>query len=148
MDLYREEILEHWRSPQNWGVMPEADLVIDQINPLCGDKVTFYFKFSRGPANKNLKLMQSMDIKSKISNLKLNSATPRIIKEVRFVGSGCAISIASSSMLSSYIKGKSIRSLEKITGKKVLDLIGGLVAPARLKCVFLPLEIIRKLKDN
>jgi len=119
MDLYREEILEHWRSPQNWGVMPKADLIIDQINPLCGDKVTFYFKVVDGK-----------------------------IKDVSFTGSGCAISIASSSMLSAYIKGKSIKSLEKITGKKVLDLVGTSVTPARLKCVFLPLEIIRKLKDN
>ena len=46
MDLYREEILEHWRSPQNYGEMKNADLVIDQVNPLCGDEVAFFFKFS------------------------------------------------------------------------------------------------------
>jgi len=119
MDLYREEILEHWQNPNNFGKVADADLVIDQVNPLCGDQVTFSFKIDRGK-----------------------------IKDVAFTGSGCAISVASSSMLSEYIKGKSIKDLEKLTGQKVLDLIGGPVAPARLKCVFLPLEVIRKLKDN
>jgi len=117
MDLYREEILEHWQNPQNFGKVIDADLVIDQVNPLCGDQVTFYFKFARGR-----------------------------ISDVSFTGSGCAISVAASSMLSEFIKGKSIKDLEKLTGEKVLDLIGGLVAPARLKCVFLPLEVIRRLR--
>ena len=51
MDMYREEILEHWKNPQNFGVIDNADLVIDQVNPLCGDEVTFYFKFGRGPVS-------------------------------------------------------------------------------------------------
>ncbi len=119
MDLYREEILEHWQNPQNFGVIDHADLVINQVNPLCGDKVTFSFKIERGK-----------------------------IKDVAFTGFGCAISVASSSMLSEYIKGKSIKDLEKLTSQKVVDLIGGPVAPARLRCAFLPLEVIRKLKDN
>ena len=128
--------------------------MIDQIIPLCGDKVTFYFRFSvlgsqlsdGGWSVNQLTGKQKTD-KPKSENRKQRPDN-RIISHVSFTGSGCAISIASSSMLSSYIKGKSIKSLEKITGKKVLDLVGTSVTPARLKCVFLPLEIIRKLKDN
>lgn len=116
MDIYREEILEHWRNPQNFGEMAGADVVIDQINPLCGDQVTFFFKLKNGK-----------------------------IEKVSFIGLGCAISIASASILSDFIKGKSIGDLSQITGKRVLDLIGGGITPARLKCAFLSLEVVRKL---
>ena len=121
-DIYREEILEHWQNPLNFGEIDDADLVIDQINPLCGDEVRFYFK---------------------IKNNK--------VAGVSFVGNGCAISIASASILSEFIKGKSIGYLSKITGEDVLGLIGGSSGglgfpPARLKCAFLALEAIKKLK--
>lgn len=116
-NLYREEILEHWRSPQNFGEMKKADLVIDQVNPLCGDQLTFFFKVKGGK-----------------------------IKEVSFIGNGCAISIASASMLSEFVKDKSVRNLSKIDSKDVFNLIGGPVAPARLKCALLGLEAIKKLK--
>lgn len=128
MDIYREEILEHWQNPQNFGVIDGADLVIDQINPLCGDKLTFYFKFS--------------NTRHVTSNTKKNKR----ITDVSFSGSGCAISIASASILSDNIKGKSVSVISKITGEDVLELLGGAVAPARLKCAFLALEAVRKLK--
>lgn len=117
MDIYREEILEHWQNPQNFGTMDVPDVVVEQVNPLCGDEVTFFFRIKKGK-----------------------------IEKVSFTGSGCAISMASASMLSEAIKGKRVRELEKITGQDVLGLIGGSVAPARLKCAFLPLEAIRKLR--
>lgn len=119
MDLYREEILEHWRNPQNFGEMEKADRVINQINPLCGDQLTFFFKVNNGK-----------------------------VIEVSFTGNGCAISIASASMLSEFIKGKSLKSLAKIEGRDVFGLIGGPVAPARLKCALLAFEALRKLRVN
>ena len=124
MDIYREEILEHWRSPNNFGSLSDASVIVDQINPLCGDQVRFFFKIK---GNK--------------------------IEDVSFVGNGCAISIASASILSTFIKGKSIKYLSKITGEDVLDLIGGPSTgsgfpPARLKCAFLPLEAMRKITTD
>lgn len=118
-DLYREEILEHWQNPLNFGEMKGADKVINQINPLCGDQITLFFKLADGK-----------------------------VKDIRFTGNGCAISIASASMVSEFIKGKKVSSLAKIEGKDILDLIGGPVAPARLKCAFLALEALRKLRVN
>src|SRR3990167_846663 len=133
-DIYREEILEHWQNPLNFGEMPDADLVIDQINPLCGDEVRFYFKFSK----KHLRGEKS---------LHLGGGSVKIAG-VSFVGNGCAISIASASILSEFIKGRPISFLAKLTGKDVLGLLGAPVAPARLKCVFLPLEAIKKLATS
>lgn len=117
MDIYREEILENWQNPQNFGKMSGADLVIEQINPLCGDEVTFFFKIKKGKIDK-----------------------------VSFTGSGCAISIASASLLSSAIFGKKVSVISRITGQDVLGLIGGSVAPARLKCAFLALEAIKRIE--
>lgn len=119
MDIYREEILEHWRNPRNFGRLKGANIIIDQINPLCGDQVRFYFKI----------------VNNKIIN-------------VLFTGNGCAISIASASILSEFIKNKSISMLSKITGEDVLGLIGGSVSPARLRCALLPLEAIKKIIKN
>ena len=119
MDLYREEILEHWRSPQNFGKLEDADFVIDQINPLCGDQVTFFFKIKKGKINK-----------------------------ISFTGKGCAISIASASILTEAILNKPMSALAKITGRDVLKMIGGPVSPARLKCAFLSLEAVRQLADK
>ncbi len=116
MDLYREEILEHWKNPLNFGEISNASLVIDQINSLCGDEVTFYFKIA-----------------------------DKKIRDVSFTGNGCAISIATSSMLSEKIKGKSLKVVSKLTGQDVLKFLGGEVAPARLKCAFLSLEAVRKI---
>src|SRR3972149_5086331 len=104
-DIYREEILEHWQNPLNFGEIDDA--------------VRFYLK---------------------IRNNK--------VAGVSFVGNGCAISIASASILSEFIKGRPISFLAKLTGKDVLGLLGGPVAPARLKCAFLPLEAIKKLATS
>ena len=136
MDIYREEILEHWRSPQNFGKLADADFVIEQINPLCGDQVTFYFRFAKRKKTNG-------DVPFKIDD-------DTIIGEVSFTGKGCAISIASASILSEAIFGKPVSALDKITGRDVLKMIGGPVGPARLKCAFLSLEAVKKIaiKNN
>lgn len=78
-DLYREIILDHNREPRNFGELADADRVIDGVNPLCGDKMTLY--------------------------LKLDGDT---VSDIKFKGSGCAISVASSSLMTERIKGTSV----------------------------------------
>lgn len=151
MDMYREEILEHWKNPQNFGVLKNADLVIEQINPICGDEITFFFKFKKEGNPKSLPSRQAGEARnpkqasnSKFPKSKLLDSELRIA-DVKFTGSGCAISIASASILSENIRNKKISALSKITGEDVLKLIGGSVAPARLKCAFLALEVVKKI---
>lgn len=140
MDPYREEILAHWQNPQNFGVMDVPDVVVHQVNPLCGDEVTFYFKISdKQHVTGNMK---------KGKNGKRVASGELRVTNVSFTGSGCAISMASASMLSEAIKGKSVKDLERITGQDILGLIGGSVAPARLKCAFLALEALKRLGDR
>src|SRR5512138_939467 len=76
-ELYQEVILDHNKTPRNFRVMADANRRAEGYNPLCGDQVTAYVKFEDG-----------------------------IIKDISFQGSGCAISKASASMMTSELKGK------------------------------------------
>jgi nitrogen fixation NifU-like protein len=78
-DLYREVILDHNRRPRNFGELEDADRVIEGVNPLCGDRMTLY--------------------------VKLNGDT---VEDIRFTGTGCAISVASSSLMTERVKGASL----------------------------------------
>ena len=79
-DLYREVILDHNRRPRNFGELEDADRVVEGVNPLCGDRMTLY--------------------------VKLNGDT---VQDIRFKGTGCAISVASSSLMTERVKGASLQ---------------------------------------
>jgi len=122
-DLYREEILEHYKNPLNFGKLREADQILEIDNALCGDHQTWYLKIKK---QKNKK----------------------IIEEISFTGDGCAISTAAASLLSEYLKGKPVSDLKFITEEKMSEFIGASVAPGRIKCLMLPVSALRKLKNN
>jgi nitrogen fixation NifU-like protein len=113
-DLYREEILDHYYHPRNAGKLDLADLVGHADNPLCGDEVTMYLKFDG----------------EKISDIK-------------FQGSGCAISQASTSMLTEYLKGKSRQEIEKLDFDTVKLLLKVEVGPGRVNCALLPVQALQ-----
>jgi nitrogen fixation NifU-like protein len=75
--LYQEIILDHNRNPRNFKKMEDASCSVDGYNPLCGDHYTIYLKMDKG-----------------------------VITEISFQGSGCAISKASASVMSTVLKGK------------------------------------------
>ena len=125
-DLYRDIIVDHNRQPRNFGKIEEADAQADGHNPLCGDKLTVY----------------------------LTMAGDRI-SDVKFDGSGCAISIASASLLTEAVRGKTVEEIESLfieihdvlthhDAPINLDRLGKLAAltgvrdfPARVKCATL-----------
>ena len=72
------------------------------------------------------------------------SGNKKIIKDVSFTGVGCALSTAAASLLTDSIKGQKVADLASFDKEKMLELIGSKVAPARLKCVLLPLEALRQ----
>ncbi|HYS03420.1 MAG TPA: SUF system NifU family Fe-S cluster assembly protein, partial [Candidatus Eisenbacteria bacterium] len=94
-DLYREQILDHYKNPHNFGELDDADVAQEGDNPLCGDVITLYLKLDDG---------------------KLSRAT--------FRGRGCAISQASASMLTDMIVGKPIEELKHFPSQAVLDELG------------------------
>jgi nitrogen fixation NifU-like protein len=114
-DLYREEILQHYKRPHNWGPMEAPDLEAEDHNPLCGDQ---------------LKVMLKVDADGKID-------------EVRFEGHGCAISQASASMASDEVKGMPVDELLRLDRAFVLDLLGIDISATRMKCALLSLKVLK-----
>ncbi|OGY24910.1 MAG: SUF system NifU family Fe-S cluster assembly protein [Candidatus Woykebacteria bacterium RBG_13_40_7b] len=114
-ELYREIILDHYRNPKNFGELSEPDISESELNPLCGDKIQLH---------------------AKIANKK--------IQAIKFRGNGCAISQASASVLTEYVKGKSLQEVEKLGPEDVLDLLKINPPPARLKCATLVLSVLKK----
>lgn len=123
-DLYQEVILDHYKSPRNFGALPGADHVAAGNNPLCGDHLVLYLKMAGDR-----------------------------IGEVRFDGNGCAISKASASMMTAAVKGKTQSEIEEVfdrfhkmvTGDasqaaglgKLAALSGVSEFPVRVKCASL-----------
>ncbi len=124
-DLYQEVIVDHNRSPRNFGKLDDANKTLEGFNPLCGDRLTLYLKTD---GNK--------------------------IDDIAFDGSGCAISVASASLMTDAMKGKSLDEAEGlfnefhdlITTENEVDTeqLGKLAAlagvrdyPARVKCASL-----------
>lgn len=112
--LYREEILEHYREPLNYGVLSNFNVSSKQTNPYCGDGLEIFIKYK----------------KDKIS-------------EIKFKGTGCAISIAAASMLTEKVKGKTKKQLTKFTEKDMLDLLKINVSETRKKCALLALYSLK-----
>jgi nitrogen fixation protein NifU and related proteins len=106
-DMYQEMILQHYNHPQNFGALPHADLSGEESNPLCGDRIQV--------------------------QLKLDSARHKI-EDVRFSGDGCAISVASASLLTQKVKGLDLDAAARLNRDDVLKLVGIPLSPVRVKC--------------
>jgi nitrogen fixation NifU-like protein len=113
-DLYRENILEHYKRPRNWGELTDPDLEFFDTNPLCGDELKVQINVEDGK-----------------------------VAEVRFSGHGCAISQASASMASEELVGMPVEDLLKLERDFVLDLLGIEISATRLKCAMLSLKVIK-----
>jgi nitrogen fixation protein NifU and related proteins len=106
-DMYQETILQHYRSPRNFGPLSDAQYTGEESNPLCGDHITM--------------------------RLKVDPAT-RKVAEVRFEGDGCAISVASASMLTERVLGLTMDEVAKLDKDDVLKHLGIPLSPVRVKC--------------
>lgn len=112
--IYREEILEHYKDPQNFGKLKRFDASSKQLNPFCGDEITMYVALDK---NK--------------------------VTDIRFEGRGCAISIAAASILTEYAKGKLINELTKFLDEDMLALLNVEVSETRKKCALLALYTLK-----
>ena len=128
--LYQRTVLEHCRSPRNFHAMDRPDQVAEGFNPLCGDKVTVYLRVGR-------------------------EGRPASIAGISFEAAGCAICLASASMMTELLDGEDAREARQ-QAEKVLEAfkpgaensladLGEIVAlgsvrayPSRIRCVTLP----------
>jgi nitrogen fixation NifU-like protein len=134
-DLYQETILDHSKRPRNCHPMDDANRKAEGYNPLCGDKLKLFLKVEDD-----------------------------IVKDVSFVGSGCAISTASASLMTESLKGKTREQALKLldrfhdlltTDTPVTQELGKLVVfcgvrdyPARVKCATLAWHTLKSALDG
>jgi nitrogen fixation NifU-like protein len=113
--LYREYILEHYKRPHHHGTLERHDMEAHDLNPLCGDELTF--QLAMGEDGR--------------------------VSDVAFDGHGCAISQASASMLSDELIGKTNEELLALDRETILDLLGIDISATRMKCAMLSLKVVK-----
>jgi nitrogen fixation NifU-like protein len=114
-DLYRENILQHYKRPHHWGEIDDADLEAEDFNPLCGDELKVQLKIGEDG----------------------------LVTDVAFSGHGCAISQASASMASDEVIGMPVDDLLKLDREFILDLLGIDISATRMKCAMLALKVLK-----
>jgi len=114
-DLYREIIIERYKTPLFKGVLDPHDISYEDENPLCGDEIR-------------------IDLRVDENN---------IITEAAYSGHGCAISQASADLLIESIIGKNLDQVKKLTKQDILDLLGIELGAVRLKCALLSLKVLK-----
>ena len=124
-ELYKEVILDHYRTPRNKGRLDPHDVLLERNNPLCGDEIELFLKFERGQ-----------------------------LQGISFDGKGCSISLASTSMMTEKVQGLSVEQAREVTEqiKRMMageeegdpEALGDLVSlkgvvkyPVRIKCALL-----------
>lgn len=134
-ELYQEMIVDHGKHPRNFGTLPAANHIHAGHNPLCGDKLIVYVVEKNG-----------------------------VVEDVKFEGAGCAISVASASLMTESIKGKSMAEINKLfdlfhhlvtEGQTTSDDLGKLAVfggvaefPVRVKCASLAWHTLKAAMDN
>ena len=115
-EIYKEIILDYYRHPRNYGKLEKSDISARDSNPLCGDEVEVQISVADGGK----------------------------IGEIKFYGKGCAISQASTSMLTELAKGKPLEWVKELSKDDVLKLLGNPdLGPARIKCALLGMKVIK-----
>ena len=117
--IYKENILDHFKNPRNYGNLDNATIKFKDSNPLCGDVIEMQLKINNG-----------------------------MIEDVRFLGRGCAISQAAASMLTEEIKGKNIEEVKSIDRNNIIEMLNIPIGPVRVKCAVLSLIALRNCIRN
>lgn len=114
-DLYRQVIIERYKTPLYRGELDPHDISFEDENPLCGDHIRIDLRVDENG----------------------------IVSEAAFNGHGCAISQASADLLLESVIGKPLEEVKALTKQDVLDNLGIDLGPVRLKCALLPLKVLK-----
>ena len=114
-EIYKENIIDHYKHPTNKSELQNYTHKHREINPLCGDDITLYLKVNKGK-----------------------------ITEASFMGKGCAISQASISMLTEKIKDMPLSEAKNLKKEDILHMLGIPISFVRMKCALLSLKVLQK----
>ena len=114
-ELYRDQILEHYKRPHNFGQVENPDLEFEDTNPFCGDE----------------------------QHVTIRLGEDDRVAEIAFDGKGCAISTAATSLLTDELIGKSREELLRLPKEFVLELLGIDISATRMKCAMLGLKVVK-----
>ena len=114
-ELYRELILDHYKNPRHKGKIENSQYEFEDENPLCGDHLEIY----------------------------LQTDENGVVRNAKFEGHGCAISMASADLLMDSIIGQTLDHVKKLSKQDILDLLGIELSPVRLKCALLSLKVAK-----
>jgi nitrogen fixation NifU-like protein len=114
-ELYRDQILEHYKRPHNFGRLEAFDLEFEDSNPFCGDEQHVFLRLDEEGT----------------------------VAEVSFEGQGCAISTAATSLLTDELEGKTPEELLALPKDYVLELLGIDISATRMKCALLGLKVVK-----
>lgn len=114
-DLYRENIIDHYKYPRNFGTLVSENASASDTVVSCGDSLTMHLRIEES-----------------------------CLTDIRFSGQGCAISMSAASMLTEIIKGKKIPDLQKLGSDDIFNLLGVELTPTRTRCALLSLEVLHK----
>lgn len=117
-ELYSKKVMDHFKNPQNVGEIKNPDGMATVGNPICGDVLRLFIRVGR---RKN----------------------QEFIEDAKFQTLGCGAAIATSSMITTMVKGKPLSEAEKISKKAVADALGGL-PPIKLHCSVLAADALHK----
>ena len=114
--LYQAQILEHYKHPKNRGVLEPATHAGSESNPLCGDSISLTLRVDGSDR----------------------------VEDVRFDGEGCAVSMASASILTEQVKGKTLAEVRALDREAVLKKLGVPLSAVREQCALLSLHVLRR----
>ncbi|NHN60523.1 MULTISPECIES: Fe-S cluster assembly sulfur transfer protein SufU [Halorussus] len=119
-DMYRQQILDHYKNPRNYGELEEPTFSHAGENPMCGDEITIDVQLDEDDET---------------------------IERVAFRGDGCAISQASASMLTGELRGMSVAEMRGLDRDDVIDMLGVDISPMRVKCAVLAEKVVQDGAD-
>lgn len=118
MDPHAQQIIELYKHPLNFGKDETADIIKIGMNLSCGDQVSMY--------------------------IHLQTDNKDLIEKISFEGTGCSVSVASASLLTEMLKGKTLKEVLSWGSKEIEEMLGVEMGPSRLKCALLPLDTIQE----
>ena len=121
-EVYKENIIDHFKNPRNYGEIVEAEIKHSELNSICGDMIRLFVKLEDGK-----------------------------ISDVKFKGNGCAISMASTSMMTDVLKGKTLEEVKKLSQEDIFEMLGIKLGIVRMKCGLLCLNALTngiKIMEN